>query len=210
MYHLSKELAGIVLPADTYGTHLKDGKTVDEVLEEKNFKAAGEVLAEVWSNLIIDDHPVTSEYVEEKPSELITNFSATPAFKSRHLIQTQYMTIALKCDDPMCCSPPKTIIHNFFPGRRVPALIPFKLTGSGPKALPLSPDVTKEALSFLDVFQRLAMEDILMPEQSWKMSNLLHGPISTNQILPREKHVSRDIFGASNLQNRTYGVSCDE
>ena len=46
--------------------------------------------------------------------------------------------------------------------------------------------------------------------QSWKMSNLLHGPISTNQILPQEKRVNRDIFGTSNLQNRTYGVSCDE
>ena len=49
-----------------------------------------------------------------------------------------------------------------------------------------------------------------LSEQSWKMSNLLHGPISTNQILPREKRVNRDIFGTSNLQNRTYGVSCDE
>ena len=47
-------------------------------------------------------------------------------------------------------------------------------------------------------------------DQSWKMSNLLHGPISTNQILPREKRVNRNIFGTSNLQNRTYGVSCDE
>ena len=46
--------------------------------------------------------------------------------------------------------------------------------------------------------------------QSWKMSNLLHGPISTNQILPREKRVNRDIFGTSKIQNRTYGVSCDE
>ena len=27
----------------------------------------------------------------------------------------------------------------------------------------------------------------LTPTQRWKMSNLLHGPISTNQILPREK-----------------------
>ena len=41
--------------------------------------------------------------------------------------------------------------------------------------------------------------------QSWKMSNLLHGPISTNQILPGEKRVNRDIFGTLNLQNRTYG-----
>ena len=42
-------------------------------------------------------------------------------------------------------------------------------------------------------------------EQSWKMSNLLHGPISTNQILPQGKRVNRDIVGTSNLQNRTYG-----
>ena len=46
--------------------------------------------------------------------------------------------------------------------------------------------------------------------QRWKMSNLLHGPISTNQIIPRENRVNHDIFGTSNLQNRTYGVSCDE
>ena len=42
-------------------------------------------------------------------------------------------------------------------------------------------------------------------DQSWKMSNLLHGPISTNQILPGEKRVNRDVFGTLNLQNRTYG-----
>ena len=42
--------------------------------------------------------------------------------------------------------------------------------------------------------------------QSWKMSNLLHGPISTNQILPWEKRVNGDIFGTSNLQNRTYDL----
>ena len=32
------------------------------------------------------------------------------------------------------------------------------------------------------------------PVQSWKMSNLLHGSISTNQILPREKRVNRNIL----------------
>ena len=52
--------------------------------------------------------------------------------------------------------------------------------------------------------------NVLSYRQSWKMSNLLHGPISTNQILPREKRINRNIFGTSNLQNRTYGVSCDE
>ena len=56
--------------------------------------------------------------------------------------------------------------------------------------------------------QELVSESV--DEQSWKMSNLLHGPISTHQILPRERRVNRDIFGTSNLQNRTYGISCDE
>ena len=32
--------------------------------------------------------------------------------------------------------------------------------------------------------------------QSWKMSNLLHGPESSNQILPRGKRVNCDIFSA--------------
>ena len=58
--------------------------------------------------------------------------------------------------------------------------------------------------------QRLIFQENSLKGQSWKMSNLLHGPISTNQLLPREKRVNRDIFGTSNLQNRTYGVSCDE
>ena len=33
------------------------------------------------------------------------------------------------------------------------------------------------------------------------MSNLWHGPISTNQILAREKRVNRDIFGKPTKQN---------
>ena len=35
-----------------------------------------------------------------------------------------------------------------------------------------------------------------LPRQSCKMSNLLHGPKSSNQILPREKRVNREIFSA--------------
>ena len=35
------------------------------------------------------------------------------------------------------------------------------------------------------------------------MSNLLHGPISTNQILPREKHITRDIFGMTLIKMKS-------
>ena len=81
MYHLSKELSGVVLPADTFGSHLKDGRTIDEVMEERNFEAAGGVLAEIWSQLVIDDHPVRSEYVAIRPTDDITQFSVTPSYK---------------------------------------------------------------------------------------------------------------------------------
>ena len=69
MYHLSKELSGVILPVDTFGTHLNNGLTVDEELEERNFEAAGGVLAEIWSKLVIDGHPVRSEYVNMKPTD---------------------------------------------------------------------------------------------------------------------------------------------
>lgn len=48
MAPLSKELAGVVLPHDHYGSHLDaGGKTVDPNLERLNFQKAGETLAEV-------------------------------------------------------------------------------------------------------------------------------------------------------------------
>ena len=50
MYHLSKQLTGVILPHDTFGSHLLNGKTVDSELEKKNFKAAGETLAQIWND----------------------------------------------------------------------------------------------------------------------------------------------------------------
>jgi len=48
MAPLSAQLAGLILPANTYGTHLDDrGRNVDKDLELKNFTAAGDALAEV-------------------------------------------------------------------------------------------------------------------------------------------------------------------
>ena len=50
MVLLSKELAGIVLPHDSFGTHLdENGKTIDDVKELQNFRKAGETLSEIWS-----------------------------------------------------------------------------------------------------------------------------------------------------------------
>jgi hypothetical protein len=53
MAPLSKELSGVILPYDLYGSHLNSSnKTVDKALELKNFAAAGQSLAEIWSAMV--------------------------------------------------------------------------------------------------------------------------------------------------------------
>ncbi|CAF3134085.1 unnamed protein product [Rotaria socialis] len=65
---LSHDLAGLILPHDHFATHLNDaGSTEHAELEKQNFKATGEVLAEVWSINVIDEHPVVAEYINPPP-----------------------------------------------------------------------------------------------------------------------------------------------
>ena len=163
MYFLSKELGGVVLPHDSYGSHLVNGKTVDEDLELKNFEAAGEVLAELWGKMMIDSHQVTAEYVANPPLPSTKDFSVSSLYKSRHLIQTQYMTVVLKCDDTSCCAKPRTQIMSFFPGRRLPTLIPIKYSDCGPQALDLDPEIWKKQLIFPSFLARGALESSLVP-----------------------------------------------
>ena len=155
----------MVLPADTYGSHLHNGETVDDNLEKANFEAAGATLAEIWNGLVIDGKALVSEYVSEGVDQETKDFQVTAVYKSRHLIQTQYMTTVLKCDDRSCCSPFKTSVGRFFPCRRIPPLIPVKFTSFGPVALELEPNVYQKQLNFLDVFQRLVMEKELTSTQ---------------------------------------------
>ena len=88
MAPLSKELAGLVLPHDTCGTHLDSRqRTIDDELEKMNFKKAGEILAEIWSQLVLDGHPVVAEYVEEKP---IQSCDMNEKWMSNHIRTSQY------------------------------------------------------------------------------------------------------------------------
>ena len=64
MSPLSHDLAGVILPRVSYGNHLgSSGKTIDEDFERKNFFIAAEVLSDIWSNTIIDGHPVDSRVI---------------------------------------------------------------------------------------------------------------------------------------------------
>lgn len=53
---LTKDLAGFILPYDTFGNHLdSQRRPVDEGLENRNFKRTWEVLAEAWNELVLDN-----------------------------------------------------------------------------------------------------------------------------------------------------------
>ena len=56
----SKELSGIVLLHHSFGTHLNEnGKTIDNVEVLDNFKKAGKLLFEIWSEMTTDGHQIS-------------------------------------------------------------------------------------------------------------------------------------------------------
>jgi len=64
MAPLSNHLPGLILPYEHYGNHLDNQmRTIDLQQEIANFGAAGRTLAEVWSQTVIDGHPVIAVYV---------------------------------------------------------------------------------------------------------------------------------------------------
>ena len=57
--NFNKELSAVILPNGHLDVHLdNNNNNVDEELEIRNFKHAGEILAILWSKLVINDHPV--------------------------------------------------------------------------------------------------------------------------------------------------------
>ena len=71
MAPLSRELSGLILSPDHFGSHLdSQGRTVDEEMEKLNFEYAGQTLADIWSQVVIDNFPIVAEYVCPENSEL--------------------------------------------------------------------------------------------------------------------------------------------
>ena len=187
MYPLSKELTGVVLPYDKFGSHLDaSGKTVDNDLEVQNFEAAGEVLAELWNDMDIDGHKVTSEFIAKEVDVDTVEFKVTPTFRSRHVFETQYMSVFLKCDDRSCCSALRTMVDSFFPHRRIPALIPVKFSVAGPTALDLEKDVFKKEFEFPSIFARIILEDKLAPAA---LKEKFCGKIPYDAFFPTQQEV---------------------
>ena len=131
MAPLSKDTSGIILPFDTFGSHLNtSNKTIDAILEEINFKSAGEILAEVWSKTVIDNYPVVAQY--QPPGKKVEFDGFTQQWIDSHVRQSRYLLQVVKCKDLTCCKTSRTNYEEMLGSRFLPAPIPVKVMKKGP------------------------------------------------------------------------------
>lgn len=91
MAPLSRELCGVILKHDTFGTHLDaQGKTFDNTLEKKNFAEAGKVLAEIWSSVVLDNCITKASYVPPEHSERALGEKVSATWQSQHVRESHY------------------------------------------------------------------------------------------------------------------------
>ena len=113
MAPLSKALSGLLLPHETFDTQLDSPrKTTDVNLEKRNFKAAGEILAQIWEEVVLDKFPVVAEYVENAATNPV---DLDEKWISVHCRISQYLLQIVKCNDLKCCGKFRTTCPSVFP-----------------------------------------------------------------------------------------------
>jgi len=91
MAPLSKQLSGVILEHDHFGSHLNDkGKTMDPAKEKRNFKYAGNAIASIWENLELDGPPIIAEYVDTEASEVFVVEEQTAEWRRDHVRESHY------------------------------------------------------------------------------------------------------------------------
>lgn len=154
MAPLSKELRGVILPHDTFGTHLDGSKrTKDTELEKKNFKAAGEALAEIFSNISINGFDVVAEFLEPQPEPKYDKEFDFNWFDV-HVRSSQYFLQIGKCDDRKCCKEYRSDIKKYLGKSFLPPQIPLKYKPN----IQISPQIDADT-RFASLFQNLALFD---------------------------------------------------
>lgn len=127
MAPLSKDLCGLVLPHDNFGNHLNNqNETVDVDLEKKNFAKAGEILADIWSQNVIDNHPTVARYVSETESEINEEdlIVKDSEWWNKHIEFGQYFLQIVKCDDLNCCKPKRSSLFTVLKNGKIPPPLP--------------------------------------------------------------------------------------
>ena len=135
MAPLSRELSGVILPHDHFGSHLDNsGKTIDDDLEIQNFAEAGKVLASIWNDVEIDKYPVVAHYISPPASDTVIHSmpaEASQEWRATHVRESQYCLQVVRCTDITCCSPWRSSLHQLLPGRFLPNPVPAKQNSEG-------------------------------------------------------------------------------
>ena len=161
MAPLSREMSGLILPHETFGSHLDgNGKTIDDALELKNFEHAGKVLAEVWSNMSIDGHPVVAEFISDEANEPVV--SKSEKWKAIHVRESQYLLQIVKCNDRKCCLPFESDYLIVLNDRFLPPLLP--LQNSKTDGLVWASD-DKDG-TYLSLFQNIDLKENLKSKRA--------------------------------------------
>ena len=162
MVPLRQALAGVLLPHDTFDTHLDSQRRTTEVeLEKQNFKAAGKLLAEIWSELVLDKFPVVSEYVEGLALDLVP-INETWVATQCHI--SQYFLQIAKCTKWECCGEFHTSWLKLFPQQFLLVTVPFWQLGKGPEVL--SVNDARPTDRFLGLWKRNII-DLLVPNSKY-------------------------------------------
>ena len=169
-------------------------------LEKANFKKAGEILAEVWSELVIDNHPVVATYVEDKEME---PSSPSEIWMSLHVLSSQYFLQIVKCDNINCCGPTRSCWKKVIPKRFLPPPAIIRKDVDGP-SVPNPADV-KSTDHFAGSWQRLAMASMFPVDGA--CDNFCP---SLQKELPKRmcKHCKHFFTSAAAVQQHTRGEGC--
>ena len=158
MAPLSHDLAGVILPHDNFGTHLdSQGNTVNSDLEMKNFEHAGKVLAQIWSNTIIDTHPVVAEYIDHSDNH--TLIEKSQHWRQQHVRESQYMLQITKCKELSCCSQPRSSYFSLVKDRFLPPPMPLAQSDDG-----LVSDIEKQ--QFASLFVTIQLGSNVLPARA--------------------------------------------
>lgn len=155
MAPLSHQLAGVILDYEHFGSHLdSQKKTVDIELEKQNFKYAGEVLCDLWNDMMIDKYPVFATYVDPEEADKINDPDKIDHFWfAKHVRSSQYLLQIVKCNDESCCKKYRSNLRTILPNGFLPPPVKVKPNKNGI----LEPaGINDKTGKFLPLFQLLA------------------------------------------------------
>ena len=157
MAPLSRALSGILLPHETFGTHLDSSrKTVDTNLEKRNFKAAGEILAKIWEEILLNNFPVVADYVENAAKDPV---DLNEKWISVHCRISQDLLQIVRCNDSKCCGDFRTTWKSVFSSSFLSAPVPVRQISEGP-VVPGVRDV-KASDRFVDLQKLIGIQQLI-------------------------------------------------